>query len=285
MLGILRPVNLFLLFLTQFSLWFRLSLPLNSPERYHESILHFILLSFSACCIAAGGYVINDIFDRNADILNKPDKTYIDISISKEKAYILYLTLTFVGILSSILIKSIPIIIIVIFATLILYAYSALLKRTIFWGNLTVALLAAVALAEIFILFKPFDLLNFKIFISYGFFAFFSTLMREIVKDLEDKEGDMKISAFTLALAYPLSTVKNILYFTNSILIVTLCAALYLMADRLSLISILYFTLLIVAAALLFYYIHKKCVTKKDLGNFSFVLKIYMLLGLIWLWI
>ena len=285
MLGILRPINLFLLFLTQFSLWFRLSLPLTSSEQYYESIFNFILLSFSACCIAAGGYVINDIFDRNADILNKPDKTYIDISISKKKAYILYLTLSIIGILCSIFIKSISIIIIVIFATLILYAYSALLKRTIFWGNLTVALLVVVAVAEVFILFKPYDLLNFKIFISYGFFAFFCTLMREIVKDLEDKEGDMKISAFTLALSYPLSTVKNVLYITNSILIVTLCAALYLMAGQLSIISILYFILLIIAAALFFYYIRNKCLTKKDLSSFSFVLKIYMLLGLIWLWI
>jgi 4-hydroxybenzoate polyprenyltransferase len=204
----------------------------------------YALLVGSTVLIAAGGYVINDILDQETDQKNNPNKVLIGKHISESKAYIIYATLTITGVaLGFILANSVShpnfAILFVLIATL-LYFYASSLKQIALVGNIVVALLLAfsVIIIGIFDIYpntfdfnQPQMVLAFSILMDYAKFAFIINLAREIVKDIEDIEGDKlqqmktlpiligvkktKIIAFSLLLiptVYLLFYIKNYLF-------------------------------------------------------------------------
>jgi 4-hydroxybenzoate polyprenyltransferase len=174
----------------------------------------YILLVLSTVLIAAAGYVINDIFDQETDYYNRPNTLIIGKSISEKAAYNLYFILNITGVaigfyLSNLIQKpSFTGAFIIISATLYMYATS--LKQMLLVGNIIVALLLSFSV----LLIGLFDLLPatydgnraemgimFSMLIDYAIFAFLINLIREIVKDLEDMEGDYDQGMNTLAIA------------------------------------------------------------------------------------
>ncbi len=163
----------------------------------------YSLLVLATVLIAAGGYVINDIFDQEADEINKPKATIIGKSISETNAYTIYAALTIAGVACGfILANSVNhpnfAIIFVLIATL-LYFYASTLKQVAVIGNIVVAALLAfsVIIIGIFDIFpNTFDFnqqqmsVAFAILLDYAKFAFIINLVREIVKDCEDFKGD-----------------------------------------------------------------------------------------------
>ena len=163
----------------------------------------YALLVLSTVFIAAGGYVINDIFDIETDQENKPNKVIIGKFISEELAYKIYAGLTITGVACGfVLSNSIShpnfAIIFVLIATL-LYFYASQLKQIAVLGNITVAALLgfSVIIIGIFDIFpntfdinKPQMTLAFSILLDYAKFAFIINLIREIIKDIEDIQGD-----------------------------------------------------------------------------------------------
>ena len=173
------------------------------------------ILVLATVCIAAGGYIINNIFDVETDTENKPENVIVGKFISETRAYNWYIGFTVIGVamgfyLSNVINKpSFAAIFIVIAATLYFYATS--LKQSLLIGNFVVALLLSfsVIIIGIFDLFpitdeenRPVMGLLFSILLDYAIFAFIINFIREIVKDLQDVEGDLNQGMNTLPIAF-----------------------------------------------------------------------------------
>ena len=175
----------------------------------------YLLLVLATASIAAGGYIINNIFDVETDTENKPENVIVGKFISETKAYNLYIGFTVIGVaigfyLSNVIDKpSFASVFIIIAATLYFYATS--LKQSLLIGNFIVALLLSfsVIIIGIFDLYpvtyqenRPFMGLLFSILIDYAIFAFILNFIREIVKDLQDVAGDSSQGMNTLPIAF-----------------------------------------------------------------------------------
>jgi 4-hydroxybenzoate polyprenyltransferase len=277
MIGILRPVNLLLLLAVQFTLWYKLC----TPNYDISTLLSFFLFSFSVICTAAAGYVINDIIDTKTDLINKNGKVYIDIKISKKNAILLYYLLNIFALASAIILLDFVIISFTVVAIFLLYIYSKSLKSTVLIGNMTIALLSALPVLEIYYFFKPLNVDN--EFFAYALFAFLTTLLREIVKDKEDSNGDLKSGIKTLANTISDSELKMVLLTVNSALLICLVGFLFFLNDFTMLTFWVYMVIMILPALLIFVLIYK--LKNHTYSRLSLFIKVYMFLGLIRLWI
>lgn len=174
------------------------------------------LLIAAVVLIAAGGYVINDYFDVKIDAINRPDKLVITRDVTKAEAMVLFRALTAVGILAGIslalVLKSWLLGSIFVVVPGILWFYSSSYKRMFLVGNLVIALLSGltpllVAFANAAVLKLNYGPDHFgSMYVSnellawtggFGLFAFLCTWIREVVKDMQDVEGDRELECHT----------------------------------------------------------------------------------------
>ena len=198
----------------------------------------------------AAGNVINDYFDYNIDLVNKPERPIpsgrISLKNGRHYAYLLFLAGTICGFLISFLTNNWIPFIIVLIADVILYLYAYKLKATPLIGNLAVGFMTGFGFV-----FGGFTLNNPSIIttsIFLGFFAFVMTTAREIVKDIEDVEGDKKDGARTL----PILIGKRTPAILATILIIVdcaLCPLLYIY----HIFGILYLVIIAIAVILFIY--------------------------------
>lgn len=206
-----------------------------------EQIL-FSLLVLSTILIAGAGNIINDYFDIKSDKVNKPESWIIGNIIQKRKAilyqWILNLIAFGIAVFLSLYYHTFWYVFIHLFSINILWLYSLYFKKTALLGNLIVSFLTALvvilsgihfALAGTFSNEIPINHLSIstdvtqsiyywkKIFLEGGkfiwifaFFSFMLNLGREIIKDIEDIEGDKLLSATTLPLKYGVKTSKTL---------------------------------------------------------------------------
>jgi 4-hydroxybenzoate polyprenyltransferase len=253
------------------------------------------LLVLATVFLAAGGYVINDIFDQDTDNDNKPNKVIIGKSISEVKGYNIYIALNITGVgigfyLSNVIQKpSFAAIFILIAATLYFYATS--LKQMIFVGNFIVALLLALSV----IIIGVFDLfpatydgnqaimsVMFKILLDYAVFAFIINFIREIVKDIEDVNGDYNQGMNTLPIAIGVRRTGKI---TFGLIAIALLILLYYVNANLMVFNLYFATvyaIVFVLSPLLFCLIKMwSAKSKKDFHLISTVLKLVIFFGIL----
>lgn len=198
----------------------------------------------------AAGNVINDYFDYNIDLVNKPERPIpsgrISLKNGRNYAYLLFLAGTICGFLISYLTGNWIPFIIVLIADVILYLYAYKLKTTPLIGNLAVGFMTGFGFV-----FGGFTINNPSIVatsIFLGFFAFVMTTAREIIKDIEDVEGDKKDGARTL----PIIIGKRTPAILATILIIVdcaLCPLLYIY----HIFGILYLVIIAIAVILFIY--------------------------------
>ncbi len=226
-LKLIRWPNLFIVAITQYFLQY---LVLRSilgrfdiaPQLNH---LNFFLFVTANMLIGASGYIINDIIDLPLDRINKPKKVVIESKISISTAWSYYFITLVVGFILYWVIAwqtgQYLLLAIYVAGVLGLWLYSEYLKKTPLLGNLFIGIYCAAAAFLILIVeWNAFTLLSEKyprqadwigiIFIGYCLFAFLSTVYREIIKDLEDMEGDRSENAQTLPLVIGPSKAKVI---------------------------------------------------------------------------
>ncbi len=174
----------------------------------------FFILVFSCVLIAAGGYIINDVEDLEIDSVNKPDKKLIENQITKDSAINIYTALTFTGVLGGFFlsyVKGYPYIGIIHLITAgMLYFYATSYKCIPILGNVIISLLSALVVI-IVIVPEPFAKDNPGVMLMiavYAFFSFITTLIREIIKDIEDIEGDKQYGCSTLATTLGVTNAK-----------------------------------------------------------------------------
>lgn len=176
----------------------------------------------------AAGNVINDYFDYNIDLINKPERPIpsgrISLKNGRNYAYFLFLAGTICGFLISYLTNNWIPFIIVLIADIILYLYAYKLKSTPLIGNLAVGFMTGFGFV-----FGGYTINNpniVMISLYLGFFAFVMTTARELAKDIEDIEGDKSDGARTL----PILIGAKIPAILSAILIIVdsaLCPILY----------------------------------------------------------
>ena len=253
------------------------------------------LLVLSTVLIAAAGYVINNIFDQDTDLENKPGMVVIGKSITESAAYNIYATLNISGVaigfyLSNVIVKpSFAVIFILIAATLYIYATS--LKQIIVLGNVIVALLLSlsVVIIGVFDLYPVINVGNqlvmsnlFSILLDYALFAFIINFIREIVKDLEDINGDTKQGMKTLAIVLGVGKTTKLVFALSllSIIILFVYTKTYFVFNDL-IIATLY-TFFFVLAPLIFFTIKIWSARyKEDFHTLSTLLKWILFFGIL----
>ena len=167
----------------------------------------FAALTLSTVLIAAAGYIINDYYDVKIDAINKPERMLVGKAVRRRRAMFAHLVLSFIGVVIG-LALAIPVGLINLGAVLLLWGYSARLKKMLLVGNVVIALLAASMLLVVAVYN---DALN-KITLGYALFAFLISLIREIIKDMEDMKGDASFDCRTLPIVAGIRNTKLVLY-------------------------------------------------------------------------
>ncbi|MEN9699115.1 MAG: hypothetical protein RLZZ301_313 [Bacteroidota bacterium] len=178
----------------------------------------FILLLFSTLIIAAAGFVINDYFDLKADRINHPEGIVLERYLKKRWAILLHWSLNALAVLIalylSIKYESLVFLFVHLLSINLLWFYSVSWKRKLLLGNVVIALLPALVLLlptwylqvlnESSLPYSPFHAETWSTYLDYRFVhymavcAFFVTLSRELIKDIQDMPGDTAMQANTI---------------------------------------------------------------------------------------
>jgi len=230
------------------------------------------ILATSTVIIAAAGYIINDYYDIKIDLINKPERVVIGKSITRRYALFFHSILLAIGVGLGVLIGW-RIVIINFFSAFLLWWYSNSLKRQPFIGNFVVAWLTSISIVLVNILY---DVNNLMVII-YALFAFFMTLIREILKDMEDLKGDNTFGCRTLPIVWGIRKTKFVIYG----LITLLLSSILILNARFVQLPLYYFLifLFIPLGFLLIRLIRAD--TRKDYYWLSQWCKVIMLLGIL----
>lgn len=270
-LKLIRVVNLAIVGLTQYMVAIFLG---NSMVSWLETTRDpkLALLVFSTLCITAGGYIINDYYDVKIDYINKPNRVLVGRVLKRRVAMASHLALNVIGIglgvIVSVAVGSINLV-----AGFLLWLYSNQLKRLPFVGNLVVALLTATSVLILAVYYQA----NQNLIYTYAVFAFSITLIREIIKDMEDLKGDQNFGLQTLPIYWGVRKTKRFLY----VLIIGFVTVIYLQLNQLQLpVLNLYFAAL---TPFMFHYIYwlTRADTKKSYRRLSNYTKLMMISGVL----
>ncbi len=149
----------------------------------------------------AYGNVVNDYFDHKIDVINKPERPIPSGRISLENAKYYALTLAFLGNILAFLFLGLLPELIVLISTLLMFYYAHTLKKKLLIGNFLISFLTGLSFV-----FGGIVVGATIPSIYLGFYAFLTSMMREIVKDMEDVKGDRLEGAHTLPIAYGMKT-------------------------------------------------------------------------------
>lgn len=298
---LVRYPNLIFIALTQSLFYFIIEQSIFSEIEYATGSLlgtnDFFLLLLSSVAIAAGGYIINDYFDMDIDNVNKPHKLVIGKLISRRWAMLFHMLLSLIGLfLTAVVALHLNNIMLLVFnfvSVVLLLFYSTTFKKRLLVGNVIISLLTAWVVGVLFIaeikfsdadyMLKNLAVIErlYKFTLIYAGFAFIVSLVREVVKDLEDIIGDKKYGCTTMPIVWGVNASK--IY--ASIWLVVLIGALgaiffYTIINTWNgLIPVLVIVLLSFLIFILFQI--KKASTSKDFRKISSQVKLLMLIGIL----
>lgn len=256
------------------------------------SDLHVVLLSVALICISASGNIINDIYDQHADSINKPGQLNIGKFISERTAFIVFGILAITGLLVTIFIGiemgQEEYIYLYPISMALLWLYTIDFKGRILIGNVIISFLAGLnifLLAVIDIL--PVYAVNIQqqefAWNSIGLlslFAFLTTLIRETVKDLEDKDGDNRAGYRTIGTRWPVRYAKALILGLMSIEVAGLIWV-YAQPNSTSIGYHVWMIGLLIVPVLYMAYRLVQASTSKHYDHIATILKYHMLIGLI----
>jgi 4-hydroxybenzoate polyprenyltransferase len=256
-----------------------------------------ILLIAASVLIAAAGYIINDYFDLNIDLVNKPEKLVVDKVINRRWAILWHLGFSTVGVLLSAIVawktRAWWLIPANIGCVAALWFYSTTFKKKLLSGNVIISMLTAWVILVIGFI-THYDIIRdpdlyasvngsslLRRTFLYGAFAFIISLIREVVKDIEDMQGDAQYGCKTMPIVWGVNVAK---IFAGTWLLVLIGALVIILIYVLPLRwwwAVVYGVLLILIPLL--YILRKlaKANTTKDYHQLSTWLKYVMLTGIL----
>ncbi len=194
--SVVRGYNILIIVLAQYLTAIYILAP-DLPVRKVIFDLNLLMLVLASSTAIAGGYIINNFYDREKDLINRPRKTMLDRLVSQRTKLSAYFILNFLSVVlaSYVSFRAVLFFSIYIF---VLWYYSHRLKKYPFIGNLTAAVLAVVPFFAVFIYYQNFALVIFV----HATFLFLLISMRELVKDLENITGDLAQNYRTIPVVY-----------------------------------------------------------------------------------
>lgn len=296
---LVRYPNLIFISLTQLLFYFAMVRPAFESVGQADPLqyLGLCLLMIASVLIAAGGYVINDYFDLNIDRINKPDRLVVDQVIKRRWAILWHLGFSFSGLLLSFVVSSmvenyLPFICNII-TVILLWFYSTTFKKQLLVGNVVISLLTGWVILVIYVAITPFHILYehhediklysrvYKYAVLYAGFAFIISLIREVVKDMEDIEGDRRYGCKTMPIVWGIPASK---LFVSVWLIVLIGSLLMIQLYALQLKwwwSVAYCVVLLIFPLIHFFRSLTVAMTTVDYHKLSTMLKWIMLSGIV----
>ena len=297
---LIRYSNLVFIALTQSLFYYRIIVPYFKNNVQSHQLLQetdFFLLLVASVLIAAAGYIINDYFDIQIDNVNKPERLIIGKLIKRRWAMLLHLVLSLAGLFLTAIVamhlNNLLLLGLNFLSVLMLLLYSSTFKKQLLIGNIIISVLTAWVVGVLFITeirlndaaymqMKQAALGSlYKVTLVYAGFAFIVSLIREVVKDMEDMEGDSRFGCETMPIKWGIPATKVFVAVWIFVLVGLLAAiAFYAMLNSWS----WPFYALSFAMIVQFYFMLKKLYNAQltaDFANISKSLKLIMLLGIL----
>lgn len=266
---ITRPLNVLITFIVVVA-----AILISAQHQIKLSTI--ILVSLSAAITAAAGNIINDVYDIETDKVSHPNRVLAQGLLSKKEAVFLY---NIFNVIAIILVSCISdfLIVIVLFTIILLYGYSAYLKKLPLVGNIIIAFLTGLAF-----IYGGFAADNPIAAIIPAVFAFLINLIREIVKDIQDIEGDLELNYKTFPIVSGINNSKRMIIIISLLLI---GATFYPYITNLYRIEYFLIVMIIVNPLLVLCIKHLFDMKKENKYSIvSSILKLNMLIGLMAIW-
>lgn len=266
------------------------------PPPVEGDLQQFIFLIIASVLIAAAGYIINDYFDLNIDQVNKPDKVVVNVLINRRWVIFWHMFLSLLGLFFTV--SALPmsgywhLVLANLASIVLLWFYSTNLKKQLLIGNIIISVLTAWVILIIFLSKFPLkihslllvdhdEIRYFRFTILYASFAFIISLIREVIKDMEDREGDRKYGCRTMPILWGLNASKVFVAVWIIVLIAVLSILQFYVLPFGWWHSALYCLLLIIAP--LVWILRKlfSAQTPEDFHKLSTVIKLVMFTGIL----
>ena len=203
--SVVRGYNILIVVLAQYLA----SIYIFAPDLHFKNVLfdiNLLMLVLASSAAIASGYIINNFYDSEKDLINRPNKSMLDRLVSQNTKLSIYFTLNFLAVIfaSYVSFRAVIFFALYIFA---IWFYSHKLKKMPITGNLVSAILTVTPFFAIFIYYKNFELVVFM----HALFLFMLVSMRELTKDLENIKGDFALNYRTVPVVYGENIAKYLL--------------------------------------------------------------------------
>lgn len=319
-LKLIRLPNLLIIAFTQYVIRYAVVgsfLGLSGFELLMDE-LDFFLLSLSTVMIAAAGYIINDYFDTKVDRVNRPSKIIVGKYIKRRVCMGAHIVISSIAFLIAVYVAykvgSLKLALIQFLSIGALWYYSVYFKKQVAIGNVVVAVLAALVpfvsgyyelvvqqenavdtvnltmfyleqgtpFEEVMLLFQQILKNIMQWVIGFSLFAFLSTIIREIIKDIEDYEGDKKYGSNTLPVVYGKKLATRIAQFVGLIMMAILVFLQYQQIKTNDTTSFMYFLFAIQIPLGFILFQLNKATEKQHFSKLSGYTKLVMLSGIVY---
>jgi len=232
--------------------------------------LNLLMIVLASSVTIAGGYIINNFYDSEKDLINRPQKSMLDRLVSQNTKLVFYFVLNFIAV---IMVSYVSFRAVIFFSAYIfaIWFYSHKLKKLPIVGNLTSAILTITPFFAVFIYYKNFETVIFV----HAMFLFLILSMRELTKDLENIKGDLALNYKTIPIVYGEKTSKIML---NILTVLTLIPA-YFLIFKFNIGKMNYFFYLSIALLVLFLLLLQKSNNKPHYLILHNILKFIIVAG------
>lgn len=222
MFSVVRGYNILIIVLAQY-LTSIFILAHDKPLKEVVLDVNLLMIVLASAATIAGGYIINNFYDSEKDLINRPQKSMLDRLVSQNTKLVFYFVLNFLAVImgSYVSFKAVLFFSVYIFG---IWFYSHKLKKMPITGNITSAILTITPFFAIFIYYKNFETVIFV----HAMFLFLVLSMRELTKDLENIKGDLALNYHTIPIVYGEKASKTML----SVLVLLSFAPIYLLLNN-----------------------------------------------------
>lgn len=233
--------------------------------------VNLLMLVMASAAVIAAGYIINNFYDSEKDLINRPNKSMLDKLVSQNTKLSFYFVLNFSAIIMASYVSFNP----VLFFSAYIFAiwfYSHKLKKLPIIGNIVSALLTIAPFFAIFIYYKNFD----SVIFAHASFLFLIIAIRELTKDLENMKGDLALNYRTIPVVYGDKTSKKMI----TLLILLTTIPLYLLIYKFEIGYMTYYFFLAIFLLITFLLFLWKSSTKIHYVILHNILKVIIVAGI-----
>lgn len=205
MFSVVRGYNILVIIVAQYLA----SIFIFAHDKSAKSVLldlNLLMLVLASAAVIAGGYIINNFYDSEKDLINRPNKSMLDRLVSQNTKLSLYFVLNFSAIVMASYVSFKPVLFFSVYIFGIWF-YSHKLKKMPIVGNLVSAILTIIPFFVIFVYYKNFD----NVILMHASFLFLILSIRELTKDLENIKGDLTLNYRTIPIVYGEATSKKMI--------------------------------------------------------------------------